>query len=172
MGKRLVVWVEGDRDKRFFETVVKPILAPAFGQVLVREYKQTRPTLIKKLLSSMSHEGFDHIFVTDMNSAPCATIRKQKVKERYPSLRDREIIVVSKEIESWYLAGLTSEGETTLRVKCPALTNNLAKEDLDRLRPSRFDSDLDFLLELLKFFDGTVACKRNRSFDYFHRKLL
>jgi hypothetical protein len=120
----------------------------------------------------MSHQGFDRIFVTDLNSAPCATIRKQKVKEHYPSLKDREIIVVSKEIEGWYLAGLTADGEAALKIKCPASTDNLTKEDLDLLSPSRFDSDLDFLLELLKFFDVTIASKRNRSFKYFCRKSL
>jgi len=107
-----------------------------------------------------------------MNSAPCATVRKRKVKQHYPGLKDREIMVVSKEIESWYLAGLTADGETALKVKCPASTDDLAKEDLDRLRPSRFDSDLDFLLELLKSFDPPMACKRNRSFEYFHSRFL
>jgi hypothetical protein len=170
VGKRLVVWVEGDRDKRFFETVAKPLLTPPFDEVLVREYSQTKPTLIKKLLSSMSHEGFEHIFVTDLNAAPCPAIRKQKVKERYPGLKDREIIVVSKEIESWYLAGLTTDGEAALKVRCPVSTDNLTKEHLDRLRSSRFDSHLDFLLELLKFFDAMTACKRNKSFEYFYRR--
>jgi hypothetical protein len=172
VGKRVVVWVEGDRDRRFFEAVVKPFLAPPFDQVLVKEYRQTKPTLINRLLRAMSHQGFDHIFVTDMNSAPCATIRKQKVKERYPDLKDGEIIVVSKEIESWYLAGLNADGEAALKVKCPASTDNLTKEDLDRLMPSRFDSNLDFLVELLKYFDVTTARRRNKSFEYFHRRHL
>jgi hypothetical protein len=172
VGKRLVVWVEGDRDKRFFETIVTVRLAAAFDLVLIREYGQKKRAEINRLFDAMSHQGFYRTFVTDMNSAPCATVRKQKVKDHYPALKDREIVVVSKEIESWYLAGLTADGETALKVKCPASTDNLAKEDLDRLRPSRFDSDLDFLLELLKSFDATVARKRNKSFDYFHRRFL
>lgn len=94
------------------------------------------------------------------------------MKEHYHGLKEREIIVVSKEIESWYLAGLTADCETALKVKCPGSTDNLTKEDLDRLRPSRFDSDLDLLLELLKCFDAMTACKRNKSFDYFHRRFL
>jgi hypothetical protein len=172
VGKRLVVWVEGDRDRRFFETIVKARLTAAFDFVLIREYGQRKRVDISSLLDAMSHQGFDRIFVTDLNSAPCATIRKQKVKEHYPSLKDREIIVVSKEIEGWYLAGLTADGEAALKIKCPASTDNLTKEDLDLLSPSRFDSDLDFLLELLKFFDVTIASKRNRSFKYFCRKSL
>jgi hypothetical protein len=80
--------------------------------------------------------------------------------------------VVSKEIESWYLAGLTADGASALKVKCPAMTDHLTKEDLDQLRPSRFDSKLDFLLELLKFFDAATACQRNKSFEYLRRRFL
>lgn len=57
MGKWLVVWVEGDRDKRFFETIAKPRLADAFDQVLVREYRHTKPALVNRLLRAMSHQG-------------------------------------------------------------------------------------------------------------------
>lgn len=172
MGRRLVIWVEGDRDKRFFETVVGPLLAQSFDQVLVKEYRPMKPTFVNRLLHAMSHQGFNRIFITDLNSAPCATIRKQKVKEHYPDLGDREIIVVSKEIESWYLAGLTADGEAGLKVKCPASTDNLTKENLDQLMPSRFDSELDFLLELLKYFDAGRARTRNKSFDYFHQRYM
>ncbi len=171
MGTRLVVWVEGDRDIRFFEAV-KPRLATVFDQVLVKEYRQTKPALVNRLLHAMSHQGFEHIFVADMNSAPCVTSRKQKVKEHYSALKDHEIIVVSKEIESRYLAGLTADGAVALKVKCPNSTDSLTKEDLDRLKPSRFDSGIDFLLESLKCFDATTARKRNKSFEYFHRRYL
>ena len=55
MGKRLVVWVEGDRDrdKRFFETIVKARLAAAFDFVLIREYGQRKRVDINRLLDAM-----------------------------------------------------------------------------------------------------------------------
>ena len=167
----LVVWVEGDRDKRFFEAVIKPRLATAYAQVLVREYRQRRTADINHLLRAMSHQGFGRLFIADINSAPCVTSRKEKVKERYPELEDHEIIVVSREIESWYLAGLTADGATALKVTPPPSIDRLTKKDLDRLRPPQFDSELDFLLELLKYFDETTACKRNESFGRFHSML-
>ncbi len=113
----------------------------------------------------------DRRFVEAVNSAPCVASRKDKLKARYPALKDQEIIVVSTEIESWYLAGLTPEGATALNVNPPSSTDHLTKEDLERLRPPRFDSQLDFLMELLKYFDGPVACARNRSLAYLHRML-
>ena len=171
METRLVVWVEGDRDRRFVEAMIKPRLGPAYALVIVREYRQQKTALVNRLLRAMSHQGFGRLFIADINSAPCVTVRKEKVKERYPELKDQEIVVVSKEIESWYLAGLTADGAAALKVTPPTSTDRLTKEDLDRLRPSEFDSELDFLLELLKYFDGTTACKRNQSFAYFHRML-
>ena len=170
--KRLVVWVEGDRDRRFFEAVVTPRLSRAHDIVLVKPYRHLERAITNQRLRSMSQEGFDRLFVADLNAAPCVTSRKSKLKEHYTELRDEEIIVVSKEIESWYLAGLTTEGAAALKVKCPASTDQLTKEECDRIRPSRFDVQLDFLLELLRSFDLGTACRRNQSFAYFYRKFL
>jgi hypothetical protein len=167
----LVVWVEGDRDRRFIEAAIKPRLELAHGLVLVKEYRQQKTAFINRLLRAMAHEGFDHLFIADIDSAPCVTSRKEKVRERYPDVEDQEIVVVSKEIESWYLAGITAEGATTLNVSPPSSTDDLTKQDLDRLRPAKFDSQLDFLLEILKHFDETTACRRNKSFAHLHRML-
>lgn len=107
----------------------------------------------------------------DLDAAPCVTSRREKVKERYPDLKDEEIFIVSTEIESWCLAGLSAEGEAALKVTHPASTDRLTKEDLERLRPPRFETPIFFLLELLRYFDPTMACQRNKSFAYFHRML-
>ena len=171
MPNRLVIWVEGDRDQRFFESVIKPRLAPMYDQVLVREYRQRKTPAFNKLLIAMPHQGFGRLFIADMNSAPCVTGRKTRLRERHHALNDDEIVIVSKEIESWYLAGLTAEGKSALKISLPNATDRLTKEDLEALRPRRFDSQLDFLIELLKYFDITTACSRNQSFAYFCRKL-
>ncbi len=171
MGKRLVVWVEGKQDRRFFEAVVKPRLSRISDDLLIKEDSERQRPLINRTLRSMSHQGFDRLFVTDMNAAPCVTSRKDKLKAHYPELLDEEIIVVATEIESWYLAGLTPDGESALKVKCQTSTDRLTKEDLDRLRPSRFDSET-FLLELLQHFDVETARGRNQSFAHLFRKFL
>ncbi len=170
MADKLVIWVEGDRDRRFFERVVQSRLAIKYDLVIVREYRQLEQARCNKLLTAMAHQGFDRLFVADMNSAPCVSVRKTKLRERYPAVKPGEIIVVSKEIESWYLAGLTSDGAAAFKIVCPSTTDRLTKENLDELRPGRFDSQLDFLIELLEHFDATTACSRNQSFAYFWRK--
>ncbi|MGA3238012.1 MAG: hypothetical protein ABSG03_17110 [Bryobacteraceae bacterium] len=169
MPTRLAVWVEGDRDRRFIEAVIKPRLESTYAQVLVKEYRQRKTVDINRWLRAMAHEGFGHLFIADIDSAPCVTIRKEKVMERYPEIEDQEIGVVSREIESWYLAGITANGASALNISPPSSTDNLTKQDLDRLTPPQLDSQLDFLLEPLKYFDATTACKRNKSFAHFHR---
>jgi hypothetical protein len=83
----LAVWVEGDRDRRFFEAVIKPQLELAYTQVLVKEYRQRKTVDVNRLLRAMAHGGFGHLFIADIDSAPCVTIRKAKVRERYPEIK-------------------------------------------------------------------------------------
>jgi len=153
------------------EAIIKPGLNLVHAQVLVREYRQRKRADFNHLLRAMAHQGFRRLLLTDMDSAPCVTSRKEKVKERHPDVEYQEIIVVSKEIESWYLAGITADGAVALRLSPPPYTDDLTKEDLERLRPPHFDSQLDFLLELLKHFDSRAPCIRNKSFAHFHSML-
>jgi hypothetical protein len=125
--------------------------------VLVKEYRQQKTADINRLLRALAHQDFARLFIADIDSAPCVTVRKQKVRERYPEIEEQEIVVVSKEIESWYLAGITTSGASALKVSPPSSTDYLTKEDLDQLRPPHLDSQIDFMLELLKYFDERTA---------------
>lgn len=172
MRRRIVVWVEGDRDRRFVDAILAPRLEARFGQVTVEEYSRREKASVNRLLRAIRHQGQYRLFTADRDAAPCASGRRKKVKEHYPDLEDQEIMVVCREIESWYLAGLSAEGAGILRITPPQFTDQMTKEEVNSLRPSRFETPLDFLLELLKYFDWDPACQRNRSFAYLHRKLL
>lgn len=172
MQARLVVWVEGDSDRWFLEAVVQPRLQTKFIRVVVKAYSQSETKAVNKTLRALEHQGFSRLFLADLDSAPCITDRKQKVREHHPDVEDREIIVVSTEIESWYLAGLSSAGAAALKIRPPSTTDHMTKDQVDLLRPARFATRILFLLELLRHFDPAAACQRNRSFAYFYRMLL
>jgi hypothetical protein len=72
-----------------------------------------------------------------------------------------------KEIESWYYAGLTTESARSLDVPVLAVTDDLTKEDFNKLIPSTFDSRIDFMFEILKYFSLYEARLKNHSFGYF-----
>jgi len=163
--------VEGDTDRSLVEAVVQSRIGSRYSQVVVKAYRQSETRVINKELASLAHQGFDRLFLVDLNSSPCVTHRKEKIQQRYPALEPLEIVVVAAEIESWYLAGLSSDGELALRVSAPASTDSFTKEGLDRLRPARFAGPRPFLLELLKYFDWDLACQRNHSFAYLDRVL-
>lgn len=46
------------------------------------------------------------------------------------------------------------------------------KEKFRSLKPKKFATQVEFMLELLNLFSIDTARKKNRSFDYFYRKYL
>jgi hypothetical protein len=74
---------------------------------------------------------------------------------------------VIREIESWYYAGLTTESALSLDVPDFPFTDNLTKEDFNGLIPGKYDSRIDFMFEILKYFSIDTAGKKNHSFRYF-----
>jgi hypothetical protein len=69
--------------------------------------------------------------------------------------------VVIKEIESWYYAGLSIESVQNLNVPSLPFTDDLTKEDFNRLIPKKYDSRIDFMFEILKYFSIDAARKKN-----------
>ena len=81
-----------------------------------------------------------------------------------------KIIVVVKEIESWYLAGLDNKVCKQLKIKNFPNTEKVTKEEFNSLIPKKFTSRIDFMLEILKNFSIEIAKKKNTSFRYFVEK--
>jgi len=77
---------------------------------------------------------------------------------------------VVKEIESWYLAGLDDDASSFLGLPAFSATDTVTKEDFNELIPEKFDSRIDFMMEMLKYFLPGVAVGKNRSFAYFIHK--
>ena len=46
-------------------------------------------------------------------------------------------------------------------------TDELTKEDFNARIPSRFDSRIDFMFEILKSFSLETAARKNQSFHFF-----
>lgn len=168
--KQLLIWVEGSDDELFFNQMIKPIFVGKYDWVEVRPYaKETREYMIKFLKSILSMKA-DYILVTDINSAPCITGRKQRLRRMFRNLEENKTIVVIQEIESWYLAGLNKEASKELGLPYFEATDDLKKELFSRITPKHFDSKIDFLLELLKYFSLDTARQKNKSFRYFIEK--
>jgi len=115
----------------------------------------------------------DYIVMADINHSPCVTHKKDDITEKKiksKKVKKDNIIVVIKEIESWYLAGLNPTSLRNLGINYNKKTDNLTKEQFDRLMPRKFISRIDFLQEILKYFDLEKAVQNNKSFQYFVKR--
>ena len=167
MGPKLFVWVEGATDARFFETVLKPLLEKKYNRVEVRTYATIKKGKVVNLLSGIRAANNDYILVADIDEEPSVTAKKALLKERFRSIDERRIQVVIREIESWYLAGIDEDGAAWLGLPNLETTDTITKEDFETLIPEKFDSRIDFMMEMLKAYSTEVARRKNRSFSYF-----
>jgi hypothetical protein len=172
--QQLFIFLEGPEDERFFEKI-KPLIDENYDYVRFIKWA-TAPsiTLGRYVRSLRSTEVSNYFFVTDINNSPCVTHKKgklKKVKNFRNVLEEERIVVVIKEIESWYLAGLDDSACKELRIETLGNTNNITKEDFNRIIPEKFDSRIDFMQEILKRFSIETAKEKNVSFNYFVSKV-
>lgn len=171
--KRLYVLIEGVDDERFIESIIEPLLRTKYDLIKPYQYKQKTRKTIKALISSIEKIDFaDYFFLRDINDSPCVTARLEIIKTKYADRIDiNNIIIVVKEIESWYLAGLDDQGCKDLAVQTFRSTDNITKERFKALMPKKFDLQIDFMVEILKRFSLETAIQKNKSFDYFMKKI-
>ncbi|MFH1861595.1 MAG: hypothetical protein ABH878_02180 [bacterium] len=169
--RQLFIWVEGLDDQRFVEAIIKPILVEKYNKVqIVLHAEEGKKYITNYIRSITSIPAADYIFLTDINTQPCVTTKKLKEAATYLNLDLSKIVVIIKEIESWYLAGIDSQAAKVLGIKSQKSTDSLIKEQFDMLIPKGW-LRIDFMQEILKRFSCDVAKQKNKSFAYFIKKL-
>lgn len=167
----LFILVEGNDDLEFFSRIIKPIFKGKYDHIHITDYKKDMGKEdVVNLFRSIKAMDTDYIFVGDINAHPCATAKKQRLKHTYKNIDENKIVVVKKEIESWYLAGLDKKSSKNLRLRYLENTDNVIKEQFNSMIPKKFGSRVDFMREILKFFSIGTAKQKNESFKYFIEK--
>ena len=170
--KRLFILIEGNDDERFIEEIIKPVFENYYDYVKPWKYAQIEQKLIKSFLKSIKAMKADYIYVQDIEG-PCVTARKEKIKDKYGELIENgRIGIVIKEIESWYLGGLNDNDARKLTGRRFRTTDDIIKEQFNKFVTYKFESRLDFMIEILKFFSIDVAKRKNKSFKYFCDRFL
>lgn len=163
----MFIWVEGDDDERFFKRIIEPDLRKKYRFVETRRYATLKKEKIDNFLRSIKSMGADYIYVTDINDSACVTAKKKETLSKLRNVDEERIIVVIKEIESWYLAGLSDAMAKRFGIRDLTATDAITKEQFNGLIPNKFDSRIDFLLEILNVFSIAIAKQKNKSFRYF-----
>lgn len=177
--KRLLILVEGDTDREFLTRVFKPLINHKYNLIQYKEYSQKKYREIKdyiktfKSIDKKTGMAADYIYIRDINNKPCVTEIKKEIKKKVKNIDPEKIVIVIKEIESWYLAGIPEDkiDEFNIQRLRNKNVNDLTKEDFKQLyKDSKFKSDIDFLAEVLKNFDIETAKQKSKSFRYFIEK--
>ena len=168
--KRFFIWVEGDDDERFFQNLLKFELQKKYDSIKIIKYASMRKEKIINFIKSIKAMKAEYIYVTDINNSPCITARKKEIQEKLKVIDVERIIIVIKEIESWYLAGLSSDVYKRFKINEFDITDSVTKEKFNSLIPRRFSSRIDFMSEILKDFSIETAKRRNKSFKYYMEK--
>ena len=165
--RRFTLFVEGDDDQRFANSILRPLLETVCDYLEIYQYAQKRPSDVRRYIRSLDHiPDANYLFIADFDQGPCVTRRKDQILSVYSNLDAGRILIVRREIESWYLAGLDSDSYEELGVPTHRNTNDVTKEHFDSLIPSYFNNRTDFMVEVLRQFDVGTARRRNGSFDY------
>jgi len=167
MGTKLIIFIEGDDDERFFNRIIIPMFDNRYDYVQLWKYAQKKNEKIFQFLKSIQAMNADYIYVADNNGSPCITDRKQRTENDFKNIDKNKILVVVREIESWYLAGIDDVSSKKFGIKSFPNTEHINKSAFDDLKPKKFSSRIDFMSEILKLFCIDTAKKKNGSFSYF-----
>ncbi len=167
MKKRLFILVEGEDDIRFFGRIVKPLLVSRYDSVEIIPYASIKRVKVNNFLKSVRQMKNDYIFVADIDTERSVRDKKQILYYHFSNIDGKSIVIVIKEIESWYYAGLSRESVLALGIPDLSSTDTLTKEDFNHLIPRKFDSRIDFMFEILKYFSLDLARMKNSSFRFF-----
>lgn len=166
------VFLEGEDDERFLNKIIKPELLKKYSKINIFKYAQTpRPTL-EKFVAILKNSHATYIFFSDMDRATCYTKRKARVKSKtVKNIDSTKVIIAKAEIESWYLAGLDQHNATSLNIQHFRNTENITKEDFNRIC-KKYTSRIYCMTIILEKFSLDIAKTQNKSFKYFCDKFL
>ncbi len=166
--KRLFIWVEGDDDERFVDRIIKNKLESRYQSISIIKYSKMKKDKIKEFfIRIIKKMKADYLFLADLDYEPCITSKKDKIINKKDYLTSDRIIVVCKEIESWYLAGINQADSKRNKIPFFDNTDNIFKDTFKEIKPKKYDSLIDFKLELLKCFKDDIAVSKNQSYKYF-----
>jgi hypothetical protein len=168
--KKIFIFVEGYDDLLFFEKIIKPLLSPNYKKIFLIQHARMKFKNKYKFINSIKEMNADYLYVVDIDYFPCVQARKQDILRHLENVEPKNIIVVIKEIESWYLAGIGKKRTTKLKIPLLENTNFVTKEYFNAIIPNSFNSRHNFMNELLKKYDILVAAQKNESFAYFLKK--
>ena len=171
--RQLYICIEGPDDETFFKKVVVPQLQNNYDHLFMFRHAQKSTRKCNGFLNSVRCiPGAEVIWTRDNDGSPCVTLLKDKLRGKLNSIADTPIVIVVREIESWYLAGVGEESSRSLGIEHFSSTDTITKEYFRSIRPASINTNREFMLAILDHFSIETAQNKNRSFRYFCQRFL
>jgi hypothetical protein len=164
---RLFILVEGNDDQRFFSRVIRPLFLHEYASVELISYASMKSAKVCRYIKGLMAMRYDFIVVADIDQESTVHLKKKVLMARFCNLHPDRVMVIVKEIESWYLAGLDDHASAAIGARKLEHTDFLTKEHFNRWIPRQYNSRIAFMVECLHHFSIPVAMEKNKSFHYF-----
>ena len=163
--QRLWLLVEGVDDDRFAESVLRPAFEDMYDDVRVWKYsQQTIPKRLNFMRSIRSMQA-DYLWLCDMDDYPCVSARKEALLGQMAPLSADRIVVVVKEIEAWYIAGLDESNSNAMGLQPLGQCDQVTKELFNELIGGT-DLHTRTMIEILNRYNAEIAKQKSNSFAY------
>lgn len=173
MNSLLFIMVEGNDDERFFNKVICPLLEEDYKNIKIWQHAQKSRETVEKMFLSMEDLEADYIYVEDLDHEKNIAAKKTIILNKVDYINKERIVIVVKEIESWYLAGINQEDASLMKIPYIENTENIFKEDFNSMvHKSQYDSRINLMQKLLKCFSVQAALQKNSSFALFHENFI
>lgn len=164
----LYLFIEGDDDERLFRSVLWSGLSNYYSEIKTIQWVEKKDEYVNNYLKSIKAMKQDYIFCTDLDE--CTPEQKvDKITKKRFCVEVGRLYIVAKAIESWYIAGIDPKMAKRLGLcRHPKGCENVCGRMFSSIRPKRFETDTDFMIEILKAYSVALARKNNKSFDHFY----
>ena len=126
----------------------------------------------KYIRTILNKENWDYICACDIDTSACYPEKKRSFISKNILIEEDKIVVVIKEIESWYLAGIDNDFLRSIRAGLiDRNCNEITKEIFNNLIPKKMPRAI-FLNKILENYNTDLAKRNNSSFLYFLRTFL
>jgi len=169
---RLAILIEGNREEDFIKWIVKPIMIGAgkYCEVITYKFPRVPKHINESYVRTVLDMNDDILCLTDITGFRSKRDKKEQVqRDHVGNIGDNKVIIVIREIESWYLAGVRQSYCRRLRIDYYNVTDNIGKKEFHEIiAKSKFKPRGVCCLEMLRNYDVTLAKQKNRSFNCFH----
>jgi len=168
----LCLFIEGDDDERLIKKIITESGRLDTEKICTYKYSQQRIDKVNDFIHSIKAiPGMDYIFFVDYDDCDCINNKKLEVTRKFQGLDQDHIVVVIKEIESWYLNGLDQNYLKKIKIHRLPTCQNLSKEMFLDCVPSRLSPYL-FKLQIIENYCLEAAIENCPSIKYFINKYL